>query len=202
MAGLDSIGLRMISGIDVTYSPKVAYVLKAVADGEKLTHVDLSNCGLTSIPEAIFELGDSLELLNLGGNNLFELPDAMLKLQKLRILFFAQNKFQNIPIILGKLSSLFMLSFKSNQVSYIDGSSLSPSINWLILSDNKISEIPPSIGKLTGLRKLMLAGNELTTIPDEMQFCKVICMVNFYQALHCFLYYTLFSILMPAVEII
>ena len=188
MAGLDSIGLRIISGIDVTYSPKVAYVLKAVADGEKLTHVDLSNCGLTSVPDAIFELGDSLELLNLGGNNLFELPDSMIKLQKLRILFFAQNKFQNIPIILGKLSSLFMLSFKSNQVSYIDGESLSPSICWLILSDNIISEIPSSIGKLTGLRKLMLAGNELTTIPDAMQYCKVIYQANFDRALLYFLH--------------
>ena len=178
----------MVSSIDGSCSSKVSSVLKAIADGEKLTHVDLSNCGLTSVPDAIFELGDSLELLNLGGNNLFELPDSMIKLQKLRILFFAQNKFQNIPIILGKLSSLFMLSFKSNQVSYIDGESLSPSICWLILSDNIISEIPSSIGKLTGLRKLMLAGNELTTIPDAMQYCKVIYQANFDRALLYFLH--------------
>ena len=180
-------GLNVVSSIDGSCNSKVSCVLKAIADGEKLTHVDLSNCGLTSVPDAIFELGDSLELLNLGGNNLFELPDSMIKLQKLRILFFAQNKFQNIPIILGKLSSLFMLSFKSNQVSYIDGESLSPSICWLILSDNIISEIPSSIGKLTGLRKLMLAGNELTTIPDAMQYCKVIYQANFDRALLYFL---------------
>ena len=88
----------MVSSIDGSCNSKVSSVLKAIADGEKLTHVDLSNCGLTSVPDAIFELGDSLELLNLGGNNLFELPDSMIKLQKLRILFFAQNKFQDIQI--------------------------------------------------------------------------------------------------------
>ena len=180
MAGLESLINGIKTGVDATVSPKVTSVLKAIADGEKLTHVDLSNCGLTTVPEAIFELADSLELLNLGGNELSELPDSMLILQKLRVLFFAQNKFKNIPVILGKLSSLFMLSFKSNQISYIDGASLSPSICWLILSDNNITEIPSSIGRLTGLMKLMLAGNELTTIPDSMRCCQVIQYIRFF----------------------
>lgn len=173
MAGLVACA-EAIPSSEMGYSPKVESVLQAIANGEKLTHVDLSECGLVSIPEALFQLKDSLVLLNLGGNKLSYLPDCMAELQQLRILFFAQNNFKAIPAVLGKLSSLYMLSFKSNEISYIDESSLSPSICWLILTDNKISEIPSSIGKLTGLMKLMLAGNEISALPDEMQHCQVL----------------------------
>lgn len=166
-------GSNVPSSIESAYQPKVISVLKAIADGERLTHVDLSDCGLTSIPSELFQLGDSLVLLNLGGNQLSDLPDTMIEFKNLRILFFAQNQFENIPLVLGRLPSLFMLSFKSNQISHIDNLSLGKSICWLILTDNKISELPSSIGELTGLRKLMLAGNELTSIPDEMQHCQV-----------------------------
>ena len=162
------------TNLEIAYHPKVEGVLRAIAKGEKLTHVDLSDCRLTAIPEAIFQLKDSLISLNLGGNQLSSLPDGMAELQCLRILFFAQNKFKTVPVVLGKLSKLYMLSFKSNEISHIDDKSLSPSICWLILTDNKISEIPSSIGKLTGLLKLMLAGNELSSLPDEMQQCRVI----------------------------
>jgi Leucine-rich repeat (LRR) protein len=162
----------LISSEKLTH-PKVEITLKAIANGEKLTHVDWSDCNLTSLPEEIFQLRDSLVLLNLGNNNLSFLPENMLELQKLRILFFAQNKFKDIPVVLGKLSSLFMLSFKSNQIENIGFQSLSPSVCWLILTDNKIKCIPTSIGTLIGLKKLMLAGNLLTTLPEEMCNCQV-----------------------------
>jgi Leucine-rich repeat (LRR) protein len=158
---------------ETSIHPKVELTLKAIANGDKLTHVDWSDCNLTSLPEEIFKLRDSLVFLNLGGNSLSFLPDTMLALQKLKILFFAQNKFKNIPVILGKLSSLFMLSFKSNEIDYIDPLSLSPSICWLILTDNEIEILPSSIGKLTGLKKLMLAGNRLSALPEEMCNCQV-----------------------------
>ena len=81
-------GSNVPSGIESAYHPKVVSVLKAIADGERLTHVDLSDCGLTSIPSELFQLGDSLVLLNLGGNQLSDLPDTMIELKNLRILFF------------------------------------------------------------------------------------------------------------------
>lgn len=152
---------------------KVEGVFKSIADGERLVRVDLSNCELTSIPTAIFQLADCLEELNLGGNKLSSLPDTMAVFQKLRILFFAQNNFTSIPIVLGKLPALYMLSFKSNQLQVIEDASLSPSICWLILTDNKITEIPSSIGKLVGLRKLMLAGNDISHLNNELRHCQV-----------------------------
>lgn len=151
---------------------KATRVINAILRGERLTSVDLSNCGLSKIPDEVFLLDDCLELLNLGGNNIFEIQPDIVKLQKLRILFFAQNQFESIPAILGSLLSLYMLSFKSNKIKHIPHEALSPSIGWLILTDNKIDVLPPSIGLLKNLRKLMLAGNRIASLPDEMSNCR------------------------------
>jgi len=106
------------------------------------------------------------------GNQLSNLPEDLSCFTQLRVLFFAQNKFDHIPPQLGKLPSLYMLSFKNNFLRFIDESALSPSIAWLILTDNELSAIPRSIGLLKHLRKCMLAGNKLTHLPDEMMNCR------------------------------
>ena len=48
----------------------------------------------------------------MGGNNLTSLPEEIAQLRRLKTLFFANNEFQSIPTVLGKLPELFMLSFK------------------------------------------------------------------------------------------
>jgi Leucine-rich repeat (LRR) protein len=156
-------GVNKVSKLDDT--------VQRIRNGERLTKVDLSNCDLTEIPTEIFDLGSSLEFLNLGGNQISTIPIEIQKLTHLKILFFAQNHFEIVPPVLGTLPSLFMLSFKSNKIQEVPDESLSPSIGWLILTDNKIRRIPSSIGKLRGLRKLMLAGNEISDIPIELSFC-------------------------------
>ena len=100
--------------------------------------VDLSGCNLTEIPTKIFELSASLTELNLGNNNLSDLPDKMASLTNLRILFFANNQFRTFPSILGKMRSLFMISFKSNKLESIPDEALRSTIHWLILTDNKL----------------------------------------------------------------
>lgn len=168
---MESSGVSSRDGF--AYCAKAEKVLSDIRCGVRLKHVDLSDCGLSDIPDAVFQLGDCLEILNLGGNMISKLSDSVIALQKLRILFFAQNCFTEIPSVLGKLSSLYMLSFKCNKISFIDEESLSEGLGWLILTDNKISALPSSIGKLTGLRKLMLAGNEIKSLTNELQNCKV-----------------------------
>ena len=135
-------------------------------------NLNLVGLRLKSLPQAVFAYSDTLELLNLGDNDLDSLPDDFYRLTKLRILFFANNKFRSIPIVLGRLPSLYMLSFKSNLVRDIPSESISPSLEWLILTDNQIHTLPPTIGALTKLKKCMLAGNQLTSLPVEMSQCK------------------------------
>ena len=63
-----------------------------------IQRLDLS-CGLTEFPREIFELADSLEILNLSGNALSSLPDDLHRLPHLRVLFCSDNAFTELPEI-------------------------------------------------------------------------------------------------------
>ena len=132
--------------------------------------LDLS-CGLTHFPSEIFELADSLEILNLSGNALSSLPDDLPKLHKLRVIFCSDNRFTEVPEILGKCPQLEMVGFKANQVRHLPAASLPEKLRWLILTDNQLSELPAQIGSCTRLQKLMLSGNQLQHLPEEMAAC-------------------------------
>ena len=49
-------------------------------------------------------------------NALTELPASFLELSSLRVLFFLNNNFAHVPSLLGRSRSLFMLSFKGNNL--------------------------------------------------------------------------------------
>lgn len=134
------------------------------------TRLDLS-CNLTEVPPEVFELADTLEILNLSGNQLRDLPDELSRLTKLRILFCSQNDFEHLPEVVGTLPSLQMLGFKSNRIGTVREASMPPSLRWLILTDNRIEKLPSSIENCLPLQKLMLAGNRLASLPEEMAAC-------------------------------
>ena len=135
-----------------------------------ITRLDLS-FGLTEFPREIFDLADSLEILNLSGNRLSTLPDDLPRLHKLRIIFCSDNQFAELPAVLGQCKSLTMLGFKANQISRVPDESLTPTLRWLILTDNRIDSLPSSIGQCRQMQKLMLAGNQLSDLPVELANC-------------------------------
>lgn len=126
---------------------------------------------LTTFPEKIFDLADSLEFLDLSNNKLQSIPNLK-KLTKLKIAFFSFNLFTKLPNSFKECKNLYMLGFKGNQIEVFDEDILPLSISWLILTDNKIKTLPNSIGDLTKLQKFPLAGNQLTHLPNSMQKCK------------------------------
>ena len=132
--------------------------------------LDLS-CGLTEFPREIFELAESLEILNLSGNHLSDLPGDLARLSELKILFCSNNDFRHLPPVIGQCPQLEMVGFKSNQIAKVPADALPPQLRWLILTDNRIEGLPTSIGRCHRLQKLMLAGNRLATLPDEMAGC-------------------------------
>ena len=134
------------------------------------TRLDLSG-GLTEFPREVFDLADSLEILNLSGNRLSDLPDDLPRLRKLKILFCSQNEFRHVPPVVGRCGALEMVAFKSNRIETVAEDSLPESLRWLILTDNRIAWLPVSLGKCKPLQKLMLAGNLLEDLPDEMAAC-------------------------------
>ena len=135
-----------------------------------ITRLDLS-CGLTEFPREIFELADSLEILNLSGNALSSLPNDLHRLPHLRVLFCSDNAFTTLPECLGQCAKLSMIGFKANQISDVPAAALPPLLRWLILTDNQISQLPDELGARPLLQKLMLAGNHLAQLPQSLANC-------------------------------
>ncbi len=129
------------------------------------------SCGLREFPREIFELADTLEILDLSGNKLSSLPEDLPRLHKLRILFCSNNRFTELPKVLGQCMQLSMVGFKANQICNVPVAALPQGLRWLILTDNKIAELPAEIGQCKQLQKLMLAGNRLQALPQTLAAC-------------------------------
>ncbi|WP_175921707.1 leucine-rich repeat-containing protein kinase family protein [Burkholderia latens] len=135
-------------------------------------------CGLTEFPREIFDLADTLEVLDLSGNALSELPDDLARLHRLRILFASGNRFTEFPEVLGSCAQLDMIGFKANRIRTVPRGALPRALRWLILTDNEIDELPAGIGDCPRLQKLMLAGNRLRALPAEMAACRALELVR------------------------
>jgi hypothetical protein len=129
-------------------------------------------CGLTEFPREIFKLADSLEILDLSGNQLKALPDDLPRLHKLRVIFCSDNRFTELPEVLGQCDQLSMMGFKANRIKHVSPHALPPRLRWLILTDNALTALPSEIGRCTQMQKLMLAGNQLKALPSELAHCK------------------------------
>ena len=130
------------------------------------------SCGLEQFPREIFELSDTLEILDLSGNNLYELPDDFGRLKHLKIAFFSNNKFAVFPAALANCPNLTMIGFKSNRISEFPENALPIGTQWLILTDNKIKKLPESLGDCVFLQKVAFAGNQIAHLPVSMANCK------------------------------
>ncbi|MDD5057711.1 MAG: protein kinase [Sideroxydans sp.] len=148
------------------------HTLSSLRAGELagIQRLDLS-CGLTEFPREIFDLADSLEILNLSGNALNNLPDDLPRLHKLRVIFCSDNRFTRVPEILGQCRNLEMIGFKANQIEELPAAALPEKLRWLILTDNRLRELPAQLGNCAHLQKLMLAGNQLTHLPEQLANC-------------------------------
>ena len=135
------------------------------------TRLQLS-CNLKEFPSEIFDLADSLEILDLSGNALSSLPDRLPELHKLKILFCSDNHFTELPRELGQCKALSMVGFRNNNIRHVSPEALPPLLRWLILTGNQLTELPSALGHRPHLQKLMVAGNRLQTLPEELVHCK------------------------------
>jgi len=129
--------------------------------------LDLS-CGLRAMPPEVFDLADSLEVLNLSGNQLSDLPIDLPRLHRLKVIFCSDNDFTHLPEVLGACPRLEMVGFKANRIAQVSPQALPPRLRWLILTDNALVHLPDALGERPALQKLMLAGNRLGALPDSL----------------------------------
>jgi hypothetical protein len=130
------------------------------------------SCNLNEFPPEIFDLADTLKILDLSGNSLSSLHDRLPELRKLKILFCSDNQFTELPRVLGQCEALCMVGFRNNNIRHISPEALPPLLRWLILTGNQLSELPSELGDRPHLQKLMVAGNRLQTLPETLGNCQ------------------------------
>lgn len=129
--------------------------------------LDLS-CGLRTLPAEVFDLADTLEVLNLSGNQLNTLPHDLPRLHRLKVIFCSDNPFTHLPEVLGDCAALQVVGFKACRIAEVSGAALPRALRWLILTDNAITRLPSALGQRPALQKLMLAGNQLRELPPNL----------------------------------
>lgn len=134
-------------------------------------HLKLSE-NLTEFPTEILSLKETLEVLDLTGNQLSMLPDELAGFGKLRIIFCSENRFTELPEVLGRCPVLTMVGFKANRIATVSARALPAGLRWLILTDNAIEQLPDELGQCDALQKLMLAGNRLRELPASLANCR------------------------------
>jgi hypothetical protein len=133
--------------------------------GARVLHLQ---AGLTEFPPEIFGLAETLEVLDLAGNALTELPDDMARLTRLRVLFCSGNRFERLPPCLGDCPALSQIGFRKTGLRDIPGEALPQGLRWLTVTDNALTTLPAALGERPRLQKLMLSGNRLTALPETL----------------------------------
>ncbi len=144
----------------------VKVITEAARTGE--TRLDLSDRGITELPEEIGQLTRLTEL-NLNGNQLRELPEEIGQLTSLKELHLRGNQLTKLPKEVGQLTSLTRLDLDGNQLTELPKEIWQlTSLKELLLDRIQLTEVPKEIGQLTSLTRLDLDGNQLTELPKEI----------------------------------
>lgn len=123
---------------------------------------------LDSIAATIGRL-QTVERLNLGYNQLSNLPPAIGQLSRLKLLDVGHNRLQTLPETFGQLSQLTYLDLNENNIQELPPALVTLNVlQTLDLSFNQMAVLSPSIGKLQTLQTLNIGYNHLLKLPPEI----------------------------------
>lgn len=121
----------------------------------------------------------NLEILDLHGNNLQELPPNFAELHRLRILNLGENSFESLPFgVLSKLP-LTELNARKNKLSgslIEDGVEALPALQNLDVSSNQLTSLVRSSAMLAmpALTQLCVSMNRIQTLPDVSSWSELV----------------------------
>jgi Leucine-rich repeat (LRR) protein len=127
--------------------------------------LDLSSCGINSIPLLFFIGLENIVALYLHHNNLQEVPSSIIDLQRLKVLDCSYNKILRLPNEISDLSDLEILNCSHNNIERLPQDfKFLKNVEIVGLAYNNISVFPSEVATLYKLCILSLEGNPLTSI--------------------------------------
>ncbi len=140
----------------------------AAAAQASAAELDLSNLGLTVLPETIGQL-TQLRVLNLDNNRLTALPDAIGLLTHLEKLLLGGNKLTALPSVAEQLAQLRSIDLRNNSLTSLPAVICQLSqLRELNLVENRVPALPDAIGQLKYLQVLNISGNRLAALPETI----------------------------------
>lgn len=163
---------------------ELALQLIREAKEKRLTRLDLGNCGLTELPEELFELFWLEELIlaeawwnvehtqkkyhhkksfnNFTKNRIHTIPNRIQSLTKLYRIIASNNLISDLKP-LSNLKHLRSLNFSGNKIADLTALTNISNLQYLNLVDNHIADISP-LKNTTNLQELVLSKNYITDI--------------------------------------
>lgn len=128
--------------------------------------LELRNCGLSEIPEEIFEM-TYLTSLDFSNDDFCEEQN--------------KNKITEIPEKIKNLINLYRLNLSGNAISIISESLIKlRNLELLNLKNNKLTDFSAKIANMPALKQLVLDGNPFEMIPPEIVARGIQSLRNFF----------------------
>jgi len=155
---------------------------KAVPPGirqmTRLQSLDLSDNGLTALPDWLGEL-EHLQTLILSGNVNLPIDLIIPFISKLETLELRAIGWKQVPISVYRLANLKSLDISENGVEQLDVKlGQLTHLKHLRASGNALKRLPKTIGQLSQLRFLDLGQNQLSQLPDALGECQELDHLN------------------------
>ena len=187
--------LSKLHTLDVSKSTIINedFLFALVVDMPNLKQLSANYCNIRSIPK--LERNIILDHLNLSGNLLTSLPlnlkvkhldisanaylevgetlDVLATNSGLESLNLSYNKWESLPINIGKLKNLKSLNLRGNNLTSLPEEignltsleELKVDNPDMFVRTNQLTSLPASISKLVKLERLYLSGNQISSLP-------------------------------------
>ncbi|MFJ7108993.1 NEL-type E3 ubiquitin ligase domain-containing protein [Pseudomonas sp. NPDC098740] len=160
------IGIELdLSGLGLPNLPELD------ADFSHVGSLNLSNMGLTVTPEAFLRRNRGVRWLDLSGNRLTEVPQALGEMEGLTRLFLQHNRIRLTPEtaqVLAGRTTLRALSLFDNPLGITPDFSQMVDLRSLSLGSTGIETWPTGLAEQPALDVIDLSHNRLVTIPDSV----------------------------------
>ncbi|CAE6444827.1 unnamed protein product [Rhizoctonia solani] len=188
-AGYDEMDqLEIIGGEDLRFL--LRFVFRSVNLGgpgideeemafDNFERVDLTNCGLQTVPIVLHRHASTITFLNLSKNPLVDLPlDFIQGCDELRELRLSTCSLKRIPASIQHSSSLHWLDLSCNRIVDLENAALDkiPDLRTIKLQNNRLSGLPDYFGQLNTMRYLNISNNKLEAVPPVL--CKMRSLVD------------------------